>query len=60
MAFSTPLLSICLASLALWATFGWLSALHSIVVDFDAAIADIFDERLPVVEGWKVHFPFLT
>ena len=24
---------------------------HSIVVDFDAAIADIFDERLPVREG---------
>ena len=33
---------------------------HAIVVDFDPTIADIFDERLPIVEGWKVHFPFLT
>ena len=27
---------------------------------FDPTIADIFDERLPIVEGWKVLFPFLT
>ena len=33
---------------------------HAIVVDFDPTIADIFDERLPIVEGWKVLFPFLT
>jgi len=48
MAFSTPLLSICLASLALWASL-WLASCATL--RFDPTIADIFDERLPVREG---------